>query len=125
MNTLTKIERNRESKPVEVTYVAPPVDITESKDEYLLQADMPGVTKETLEVVLDDNELTLIGRRTPAAVAGEVLHRESTTHDFRRTFVLDPVIDRERITAQIDQGLLTVHLPKAEKVKPRRIAVGD
>lgn len=124
MNTLSKPEA-REVARKEPTYIAPPVDIRETKDEYVLLADMPGVNKEGLEVMLEDNELTLVGRRAPRGSEGEALHVESVTHDFRRTFVLDPVIDAAKISAQMDQGVLTVRLPKMEKVKPRRIKVTD
>jgi HSP20 family protein len=124
MNTPTRVERTTALTPAEVHSVAPEVDIRETKDEYLLEADMPGVAKEGLEVLLEGNELTLIGRRQPPP-AGDVLYREIRGHDYRRVFQLDPVIDASRIRAQIEQGLLTVHLPKAEKVRPRKIAVSD
>lgn len=122
MNALTKTERNREMGPAEGSYLVPPVDITEQKDEYLLEADMPGVGKEGLEVVLEGNELTIVGHRQ-RPTEGEVLVEESRKHDFRRTFVLDPVIDSSQIRAQIEHGTVTVHLPKADQVKPRRIKV--
>jgi HSP20 family protein len=125
MNTLTPVEKNREVAKGESNYVAPNVDVFETKDEYLLEADMPGVNKAGLEVLLEGNELTLTGRRQPASGEGTYLHRETVRHDFRRTFVLDPVIDAARISAQIDQGVLRVRLPKAEMVKPRRVAVTD
>lgn len=125
MNTLTPVEKNREVAKVEANCVAPNVDVFETKDEYLLEADMPGVNKAGLEVLLEGNELTLTGRRQPASGEGIYLHRETARHDFRRTFVLDPVIDAARISAQIDQGVLRVRLPKAEMVKPRRVAVTD
>lgn len=124
MNTLTQAERCTPTSRVQPAYVAPEVDIRETKDAYILEADMPGVGKEDLEVMIEGNELTLTGRRRPAP-SGEVLHREVGANDYRRTFLLDPVIDTTKIRAQIDQGLLTVHLPKAEQVKPRRIAVSD
>lgn len=125
MNTLTPVEKRHETAKVEPSYVAPDVDVFETKDEYLLEADMPGVDKAGLEVLLEGNELTITGRRQPASGEGAYLHREAARHDFRRTFVLDPVIDATRISAQIDQGVLRVHLPKAEMVKPRRVAVTD
>jgi HSP20 family molecular chaperone IbpA len=101
------------------------VDISETKDGYILQADMPGVNKEGLEILLETSELTIVGRRQPRPTEGVVLHRESAQHDYRRTFVLDPVIETGRISAQIDQGVLTLRLPKAQEVKPRKIKVID
>jgi HSP20 family protein len=107
-------------------YVTPQVNIVETGEEYLLEAEMPGVSKDRLEVLLEGNELSIIGRRQfeePGNV--ELIYRESTLHDYRRTFVLDPVIDTARIRAEMEQGVLRLHLPKAEKVKPRRITVSD
>ncbi len=124
MNALKQSDPRREVARQETTYVAPDVDICETKDEYVLEADMPGVGKQGLDVLLEGNELTIVGRRQQNG-EGEVLHRESLGSDYRRTFVLDPIVDAANIRCSIDQGLLRVHLPKAEKVKPRKIAVTD
>jgi len=106
-------------------YVAPNVDITENKDGYLLEAEMPGVSKEGLELLLEGNELTIVGHRQTDAIDGQLLYRESSPTDYRRVFVLDPTIDTGNISAQIEQGILKLTLPKAERVKPRRIKVAD
>ncbi|HOY59269.1 MAG TPA: Hsp20/alpha crystallin family protein [Verrucomicrobiota bacterium] len=124
MNTASKTETARTPARSEEHYVVPSVDITETKDEFVLEADMPGVTKNTLEVLLDGSELTIVGRR-PAPKTREYLHRESNPAPFRRSFVLDPMIDAGRVTAQIDNGVLCVRLPKADEIKPRRISVTD
>jgi len=104
-------------------YVAPDVDICESESGYVLTAEMPGVTKDGLEILLENNLLTLVGHRREVAPPGKVLHRESHTASFRRVFELDPAIETAGIRAQLDQGILTLKLPKAEKVKPRQIKV--
>jgi len=106
-------------------YVSPNVDITESKDGYLLEAEMTGVSKEGLELLLEGTELTIIGHRQTDAIDGQLLYRESSPTDYRRVFVLDPTIDTANISAQIEQGILKLTLPKAERVKPRRIKVAD
>jgi len=124
MNAPKQAEARREVARPEPSYVAPDVDIQETKDEYVLEADMPGVDKQGLEVLLEGNELTLVGHRHRQP-NGEVLHRESSDNDYRRTFVLDPMVDATKIRCTIEQGLLRVHLPKAERVKPRKIAVTD
>lgn len=124
MNTTTKSEATRTPTPTDERFIAPNVDITETKDEFVLQADMPGVTKHQLEVLLEGSELTIVGRRSPST-AGDFLHRETSAAAFRRTFVLDPMIDGNRVSAQIDNGVLCVRLPKAEAVKPRKVAVTD
>jgi len=124
MNTLTKPEKQSVSE-VHREYVIPLVDICDSKDAYVLKADMPGVNKKGLEVLLEDNELTIVGQRNEATSPGEALYRESKPHSFRRVFELDPSVDTSKINAHMDQGVLTLHLPKAERLKPRKIVVTD
>ena len=106
-------------------YLSPTVNLSESKDAYLLEAEMPGVNKDGLEVLLEANELTIVGHRQPETINAELLYRESKPRDFRRVFVLDPSIDAQKISAQIEQGVLKLNLPKAERVKPRKIEVAD
>lgn len=106
-------------------FVSPEVNIFESKDAYLLEAEMPGVSKEGLEITLEGNELTIHGHRSDDSVQAEVIYRESRLADYRRTFELDPAIDTGRIQAQMQQGVLTLTLPKLEKVKPRKIMIAD
>lgn len=84
---------------------------------------MPGVTKDGVEVLVENGELTLIGRRTAVETKGRELFRESRWFDYRRVFELDPSIDVEHVTAKIEQGVLKVHLPKSENVKPRTIKI--
>jgi HSP20 family protein len=111
-----------EAMQPERSLVLPKVNIIETKDAYILEAEMPGVAKEGLEVSLEDNLLTITGRRQPDPLAS-LLHRESEPVDYRRAFELDPAIETGKINAQIEQGILTLTLPKAEKVKARRITV--
>jgi len=111
------------AQPHRENYVTPEVNIFETKDGYLLEAEMPGVSKDGLEIMLEDNELTIIGRRRSDPLPGGALFCECSKADFRRVFTLDPAIDSTRITAKMDRGIVTLTLPKSEKVKPRRIAV--
>ena len=106
-------------------YVTPEVNIHETRDDYVLQAEMPGVNKDGLEITLEGNELTLVGRRQRGELKVPALYRESSTADYRRVFELDPAIDAARIDAKIEQGVLTLHLPKSERVKPRKITVNE
>jgi len=112
-----------DNRPTRQEYVAPNVNIVESEDGYVLQAEMPGVSKEGLEITLEGNEITLTGRRNPETATGETLFRERDTADYRRVFELVPAIDTGKISAKIEQGILTVTLPKSERVKPRKITV--
>jgi len=104
-------------------YLVPQVNIVETTDSLILEAEMPGVSKEGLEVLLEGNELTIVGRRQTGVPGAEPVYRESSPRDFRREFVLDPSIDTSKLSATIEQGVLTVTLPKTEKVKPRKIQV--
>jgi HSP20 family protein len=111
------VERERE-------YAAPQVNIFETNDGYVLEAEMPGVGKDGLAISLEGNVLTLTGHRPDGAVSNaELLYRESRPVDFRRVFEMDPTLDTTKITAKMDQGILTLTLPKAERVKPRKITV--
>lgn len=124
MNTLTQRETDKPAVAERVNYQLPPVNIYETADGYTLEADLPGVTRDRLEIYLDRNELTLLGRRSVARP--ETAHyRESSPTDFRRVFELDPEINTDAITAKVENGVLTLHLAKREQVKPRKIAVTD
>jgi HSP20 family protein len=122
MNTLVRENRDAEHRQTE-QFVAPMASVVEDTDGYVLRVEMPGVNKEGLEISLDDNELTITGRRSLPIVDGTLVHQELRRENFRRAFELDPSIDGNKIGAKIDQGILTVTLPKAEHVKPRKIAV--
>jgi HSP20 family protein len=104
-------------------WVQPQVNITETQDGYILEAEMPGVGKDGLEVLLEGNELTILGRRNAELGDTQLLYRESSDRDYRRTFELDPAIDTGRINARMDNGILYLELPKSERVKPRKITV--
>lgn len=112
---------NSQASPQE--YVAPEVNIFETKDGYILEAEMPGVNKEGLEVTLEGSEIAITGHRKVTPPGGTPLFRERNDADFRRVFELDPAIDTGKISAKMDQGILTLTLPKSERVKPRKITV--
>ena len=104
-------------------YMSPRVNIKDTKDGYVLEAEMPGVNKDGLEISLEGNELTLVGRRHEETQGMDLVYKESTGRDYRRVFVLDPTIETRKIEAKMDNGVLHLHLPKAEEVKPRKITV--
>jgi HSP20 family protein len=122
MNTLTRENRDGDRAQTE-QFVAPPSSVIEAGDGYTLEIEMPGVTKDGLDISVENNELTIIGRRSLPVVQGTLIHHESRPENFRRTFELDPSIDANKISARIEQGLATLTLPKAEHVKPRKITV--
>ena len=122
MNTTVRENRNGERTQRD-QFVAPASSLLEDHDGYILQVEMAGVNKEGLEISVENNELTILGRRSLPTIEGTLIHRESRTDNFRRSFELDPSINTARIAAKIEQGVVTLTLPKAEQVKPRKIAV--
>jgi HSP20 family protein len=122
MNTTVRENRNGERTQTE-QFVAPMASVVENPNGYTLEVEMPGVNKEGLEISVENNELTILGRRSLPVIEGTVIHRESRPNNFRRTFELDPSIDTGKINAKIDQGVVTLALPKTEQVKPRKITV--
>ena len=122
MNTLTRENRESDRSHAE-QFITPPASVREISDGYTLEIEMPGVKKDGLEISVENNELTIIGRRSLPVVEGTLIHRESRPENFRRMFEIDPSIDADKISAKIDQGLVMLTLPKAEHVKPRKITV--
>jgi HSP20 family protein len=122
MNTLTRETRDSDRGQAD-QFITPPAGVTEISDGYTFEIEMPGVKKDGLEISVENNELTIIGRRSLPAAEGTLIHRESRPENFRRVFELDPSFDANKISAKIDQGLVTLTLPKAEHVKPRKITV--
>jgi HSP20 family protein len=116
--------QQRENRPEQAaTFVSPQVNILETKDGYVLEAEMPGVNKDGLEITLEGTEVTITGRRHEEPLPGETMFRESTNAHYRRVFELDPAIDTSKVVARMEQGVLTLTLPKSERVKPRKISV--
>lgn len=112
-------ERTRSGR----TYL-PAVDIFETKDELVLLADLPGVKLENLDIHFERNELRLVGKVEPCACEGkELLLCEYGKGDFVRSFQIGETVDANRISAELKDGVLTLHLPKVEAIKPRKISI--
>lgn len=103
----------------------PPVDILESKDAYLIRAELPGMKKEDFNLEVNDGTLTLSGeRKLEEPAAGVEYHRvERATGKFSRSFYLPQTVKQAEIKATYRDGILEVHVPKAEEAKPRQITV--
>ena len=106
------------------TYV-PTVDIVENQDELLLIADVPGATDDGIDIDYERGRLTVQARVEPrqSAERTNYLLQEYGVGDFCRSFQVGEGIDAGKIHAEIAEGVLTVHLPKAAELKPRRIEV--
>ena len=106
------------------TWVAPPVDVFETDEAIVVEADMPRVEPAGVEVQIDNGLLTILGRVESRPIQGVTqLYEETGPGDYCRAFTLDAAIDESRISAVITGGVLTVTLPKAEVKRARRIEV--
>jgi HSP20 family protein len=120
----------KEKRPADVAHheeardvtLTPRVDIVETEDELLLYVDLPGVMPEDVDVRFENSELTLRGRRTPRTMGRPWLW-EYEAGGFHRVFRVAENIAAEKIACDLKNGVMTVHLPKVEAVKPRRISV--
>ncbi len=102
----------------------PDVDIVEKEDAYWLSADLPGVDESHVNIRLEEGVLTLDASLATEPSAGWTpLHQEYRYGGWRRQFALSEEIDAERIEARMRDGVLTLELPKAERMRPRRIEV--
>jgi len=105
------------------SYFVPAADVYETADGLTLLAEMPGVKPDGLTVTVEENVLVLRGDPAAADEAGELLLKEFEVGPFYRAFRLPADYDTQKIDAKLKQGLLTLHLPKSERLKPRRIEV--
>jgi HSP20 family protein len=105
-----------------VTYT-PRVDILETEDELLLFADLPGVKEDEVDIRFENGELTLHARRERTDVGEGQWLWENLTGDFFRAFRISEQVDAGKIWAELKNGVLTLHLPKVEAAKPRKITV--
>jgi HSP20 family molecular chaperone IbpA len=103
-------------------FAPPPVDIYEDDQGLVVVADVPGVEPGALDVRVDNGVLTIHGR-TQDAATGTPIHREYELTGFFRQFQLPEEIDTARIAADVQQGVLTLRLPRAAPAPPRRIDV--
>ncbi len=105
-----------------VTYT-PRFDIVETERELVLYGDLPGVSKDNLDVRFENGQLTIQGKVEPRHADHEFLYGEYGIGDFYRSFAISEDIDADKISAELHNGVLTLHLPKTEAVCPRKIAV--
>jgi len=120
-----KLQRYEEKYPEAVQdrpWVPPFVDIYENDNEVLLIADLPGVSKDHLVINVEKDQLMIEGR-VDEPIQGSVIGREFQHADYRRTFLMPPGIDNHQIKADLKRGVLWLHLPKAEAVRPRQIQI--
>jgi HSP20 family protein len=116
--TTAPVPESTRGRPV----VAPPVDIYENAEEYLVLADLPGVKTDDVQVRFDSGELTIHASRADIG-PGEAIGADFTAVDFMRRFSIPETVDASKIDAKLQAGVLCLTLPKASRVRPRQIAV--
>jgi HSP20 family protein len=116
---------NKEEKTVPGRYFVPAADIFETDDALTVILEMPGVDKNNVNIALENDVLRVDGQIDFSKYQGmEPVYTEYIVGHYARGFTLSGKIDRDGISAQLDDGVLTVTLPKAKEAMPRKIAIG-
>jgi len=124
MNLLTKKDPQASTQTAPRRTVVPRYNVEETADAFVITAYVPGVNRSDVETNLDNETLTVFARRTWTPPAEwTALYREIPVADYRLALELDHRVNREAVRAELTQGVLTLTLPKAESVKPRRIEI--
>ena len=118
---MTNRESNREMETRRT--IRPVGNIWEEDGKVMLRLEMPGVTKQNIELRVENDQLMVRGRREIEDQEKNYVVRERVRGDFAQTYTLDDTIDRDRIDAKMERGILTVTLNLKESVKPRKIEV--
>jgi len=117
---MNEIEKKAETKaPV----VQPECSIVEEDGKVRLRVEMPGVTRDGIEVSVEKNELYIVGKDSRKEAAGTYIVRERRRGEFRKRFIIDETIDRDRIEASMADGVLTLTLAVKEAAKPRKVEI--
>lgn len=119
---LTKKEQGAVESTRSLRQVTPLVDIYENDDEILLHAEMPGVTKDDISVNIDNGNLTLSGFRSMTK-DGAAEWEEFGDIEYQRAFSVPQTIDVNKVSAELKDGVLALHLPKSEAAKPKTIEI--
>jgi HSP20 family protein len=101
----------------------PSCSISEDTGVVTLKIEMPGVTKEALEIKIEGNELSVSGNRRAEAPRGRYILKERRAEAFKKLFTLDDTISRDDVDAALADGILTLKLRVKEAAKPRRIEI--
>jgi len=104
-------------------YYSPAVDIYETDEEIAVLADLPGVGKSGLDIHVEDNRLTITGSVSEPEERSRPVYAEYGVGGYTRSFRLGNAIDQSRIEASLNDGVLELVLPKADKLKPRKIEI--
>ncbi len=131
-NTSQELSKNIKNEGLEISQPEPTfegryfsfnADIVENDEEVTVLADMPGVSADKLDIDLRDNVLTIMGRVDDIDNKWNLLHGEYDIGGYMRKFTLGSAIDQEKISAKIKDGVLRLVLPKADRLRPRKIKI--
>ncbi|CUS76560.1 heat shock protein Hsp20 [Candidatus Kryptonium thompsonii] len=117
--------RGFEDEEIRMISWSPRVDISETDDEYIVRAEIPGVSKDDVKITIKDDILTISGEKKQEKEAkGENFHRiERVYGSFSRSFALPGSVKVDKVEAKFKDGVLTIKLPKVEEAKPREIEI--
>jgi HSP20 family protein len=118
-----ELEPLRGELTYEGRFFTPAVDIYETESKLVLIADMPGVEPDYVDIDLDEDNLSIVGRVGDEEPQGDLLLSEYGKGNYFRTFCVSDVIDRDAISAELRDGVLTLTLPKQKKALPRKISI--
>ena len=120
-----EVSTRGEERTVPGRFYVPPTDVWETEDALAVAMEVPGVARDAVEIELKEGVLRVEARVDPAKYEGlEPVYTEYGVGHWARSFSLSDKVDRERIGAQLEDGVLTLTLPKTAEARPRRIAVG-
>jgi len=114
---------DNEGKGEKARYSVPICSISENEGMVTAKLEMPGVSKQGLEIRVAGNELSIVGMRAEYGDEGKYLLRERRGFPYRKLFTIDETISRENIDASLADGILTLNLHQKEAAKPRRIEI--
>jgi HSP20 family protein len=112
----------RKERKEETVFFRPATDVLETPEAVVLRFDMPGVSKDHVDITVDKGTLTVTGHADKEQT-GQCVYRETRIGDYERQFTLTEDVDVDKVMAEMDAGVLTIHIPKAEKAKPKKIKV--
>jgi len=122
MMTETNSKNITDSRKV---FHTPLADIYSTEEIYSVKLEVPGVTKENLNVVIEDDELKISAESSIEESEKDLKYAEFSVKNFSRTFRVGNDVDRSKIDAKLDNGILTLVLHKSEEVKPKKIAINQ
>lgn len=126
MNTVSQTQASKASQGPsrDEAVLSPPVDVVEDATGITLYADLPGVSKDKLQLRVEGDQLIVEGELAlPLPQGMQAHHAEVRVSRYRRAFTLSKELDADKVDAELSQGLLRVCIPKAEHAQPRKIAV--